>query len=68
MERNPNGSPGATWDSSGAEALETALGALLLNLREQRAAAAVRMTVRIAQRALTRIDNAGLGTAQEHRI
>jgi hypothetical protein len=68
MERNPKGSPGATWDSSGAEALETALGALLLNLREQRAAAAVRMTMRIAQRALTRIDNVGRGPAQEHRI
>jgi hypothetical protein len=68
MERNPRGSPGAAWDSSGAEALETALGALLLNLREQRAAAAVRTTMRIAQRALTRIDNVGLGPAPEHRI
>ena len=54
------GAPGAAANVSGAEALESALGALLLDLREQRAAAAVRMTGRIAQRALTRIDN-GLG-------
>jgi hypothetical protein len=33
--------------------------ALLADLREQRAAAALRMTSRIAQRALQRIDNDG---------
>jgi energy-coupling factor transporter ATP-binding protein EcfA2 len=55
-----NGAPRAAANASGAEALESALGALLLDLRERRAAAAVRMTGRIAQRALTRIDN-GLG-------
>ncbi len=54
------GAPRAAANASGAEALESALGALLLDLREQRAAAAVRMTGRIAQRALTRI-NSGLG-------
>jgi hypothetical protein len=45
------------WETSGAAALESALGALLLDLRERRAAAAVRMTGRIAQRELSRIDN-----------
>jgi hypothetical protein len=57
------------WRMSGAEALERALGALLLDLREQRAAAAVRMTGRIAQRALTRIDSRlGLGATQGRRV
>jgi hypothetical protein len=57
----------ASWDASGAEALESALGALLLDLRDQRATAAVRMTGRIAQRALTRIDN-GLGLGSAHPL
>ncbi|MBO0764481.1 MAG: dynamin family protein [Hyphomicrobiaceae bacterium] len=57
MGRERRGLAGATWIASGAEALETALGSLLLSLREQRAAAALRMTSRIAQRALQRIDN-----------
>jgi energy-coupling factor transporter ATP-binding protein EcfA2 len=52
----------AAWAASGAESLERALGALLHDLREQRAAAAARMTGRIAQRALVRIDT-GLGAA-----
>jgi hypothetical protein len=61
------GVPGAGGDAAGAEALQGALGALLLDLREQRAAAAVRMTGRIAQRALTRIDNGlELGSPQGH--
>ncbi|MFZ1103546.1 MAG: dynamin family protein [Hyphomicrobiaceae bacterium] len=47
---------GAGWTASGAGPLETALAALLLNVREQRAAAAQAMTGRIAQRALTRIE------------
>jgi hypothetical protein len=46
----------AGWTASGAGALETALAALLLNVRERRAAAAQSMTGRIAQRALTRIE------------
>jgi hypothetical protein len=69
MEGNPKRPPGATWTSCGAGALESALGALLLDLREQRAAAAVRMTGRIAQRALSRIDSGlGFGATQEHRL
>jgi tRNA U34 5-carboxymethylaminomethyl modifying GTPase MnmE/TrmE len=62
-----NGAAGLAWKTSGAEALENALAALLLDLREQRAVAAVRMTGRIAQRALTRIDSRlGLGETQGH--
>jgi hypothetical protein len=52
-----SGASAAVWETSGGEALESALGALLLDLRERRAAAAVRVTGRIAQRALTRIDS-----------
>jgi hypothetical protein len=47
---------GAAWIASGAEALEGALGSLLNRVREQRAAAALRMMSRIAQRALARIE------------
>jgi hypothetical protein len=46
----------AGWTASGAAALETAVAALLVNVREQRAAAARTVTGRIAQRALTRIE------------
>ena len=64
-----NGASGAAWETSGGEALESALGALLLDLRERRAAAAVRVTGRIAQRALTRIDNRlGVGSGQGHHL
>jgi energy-coupling factor transporter ATP-binding protein EcfA2 len=59
MGRERRGLAGAAWIASGAEALEAALGSLLLRLREQRAAAALRMTSRIAQRALQRIDDRG---------
>jgi Dynamin family len=44
------------WIASGGQALESALGSLLMHLREQRAAAALRMTSRVAHRALLRID------------
>jgi hypothetical protein len=60
MAGNGGGTAGANWIASGADAFERALGAILVDLREQRAAAAVRMTGRIAQRALARIDS-GLG-------
>lgn len=64
-----NGASGAAWETSGGEALESALGALLLDLRERRAAAAVRVTGRIAQRALTRIDSRlGVGSGQGHHL
>jgi hypothetical protein len=65
--RNGASASELAWRMSGADALESVLNALLLNLREQRAAAAVRMTSRIAQRALTRIDGRlGLGAPQGH--
>jgi hypothetical protein len=57
MGKDRRGLAGAAWIASGAEALESALGSLLLRLREQRAAAALRMTSRIAHRALARIDD-----------
>ena len=59
MGRDRKGLAGAAWVASGAETLGKELVALLANLREQRAAAALRMTGRIAQRALLRIDNGG---------
>ena len=58
MGKDRRGLDGAAWIASGAEALESALGGLLTHLREQRAAAALRMTSRVAQRALMRIDEA----------
>jgi hypothetical protein len=57
MGKDLKGLSGAAWIASGAEALESALARLLSSLREQRAAAALRMTSRIAQRALVRIDS-----------
>jgi energy-coupling factor transporter ATP-binding protein EcfA2 len=57
MGRDRKGLAGAAWMASGAETLGTELVALLSDLREQRAAAALRMTSRIAQRALLRIDH-----------
>jgi energy-coupling factor transporter ATP-binding protein EcfA2 len=56
MGKGHRGLSGAAWIASGAEALEAALGSLLLAVRERRAASALRMTGRIAQRALARID------------
>jgi hypothetical protein len=57
MGKDLKGLSGAAWIASGAEALESALVRLLSTLREQRAGAALRMTSRIAQRALARIDS-----------
>jgi hypothetical protein len=48
---------GTTWAASGAKALEAALAALLVGVRERRAAAAQAVTGRIAHRALTRIES-----------
>lgn len=63
MGKDRRGLDGASWIASGAEALESALGDLLVRVREQRAAAALRMTSRIAHRALARIDDeADLGS------
>jgi hypothetical protein len=64
---NQKGAAAGVWDASGGGALESALGALLTDLRGQRATAAVRMTGRIAQRVLTRIDNRlGVASPQAH--
>ena len=48
---------GTAWAASGAKALESALAALLVSVREQRAAAAQTVTGRIARRALTRLES-----------
>jgi hypothetical protein len=48
---------GPAWVATGAEALEASLAALLMSVREQRAAAAMNVTGRIAQRALARIES-----------
>ena len=56
MGKDRSGPAGEEWLASGAAALESALGGLLVRLREQRAAAALRMTSRVAHRALMRID------------
>jgi hypothetical protein len=56
MGKDRSGPAGSDWVASGAAALESALGSLLVRLREQRAAAALRMTSRVAQRALARIN------------
>jgi hypothetical protein len=47
----------AAWVACGAEALETALAVLLTSVREQRAASALSVTGRIAQRTLGRIES-----------
>jgi hypothetical protein len=49
-----------SWKATGAEALETALHRLLQGLRDQRADAGLRITSRIADRALSHL--AGLGS------
>lgn len=56
MGKDRSGPAGGEWLASGAAALESVLGGLLMRLREQRAAAALRMTSRVAHRALVRID------------
>jgi hypothetical protein len=43
--------------ATGAEALEASLAPLRMSVREQRAAAAMNVTGRIAQRALARIES-----------
>jgi dynamin family protein len=57
MGKDLRGLDGDTWVASGAAALESALGGLLTHLRGLRAAAALRMTSRVAQRALARIED-----------
>jgi hypothetical protein len=54
----------SAWIASGAEALESSLLALLNRVREQRAAAALRMMSRIAERALSRIEGRELRSAR----
>ncbi len=57
MGEDHEGSAGAIWKASGADALETALDALLENVRMRRLKAALEVTGRIAERALLRIEN-----------
>ena len=45
------------WRASGADTLDSALSALLMNMRERRAQSALAMTGRIAQRALAYIES-----------
>jgi tRNA U34 5-carboxymethylaminomethyl modifying GTPase MnmE/TrmE len=56
MGQENKGLAGLTWKVSGAEALEAALGELLLGLRERRAATALEMTSRVAYRALSKVE------------
>jgi hypothetical protein len=56
MGGDRQGLAGAQWLASGAEALGGELVSMLSELREERATAALRMTSRVAQRALSRID------------
>jgi hypothetical protein len=51
------GPPGAIWKTSGADAFEAALDDLLQSVRMQRLEAALEVTGRIAERALSRIEN-----------
>jgi hypothetical protein len=46
----------AAWQATGAAALEAALSALLMSVRDRRAQSALRVTGRIAQRALSHIE------------
>jgi hypothetical protein len=63
MKEDHEGPAGALWKVSGAEALETALDELLENVRMQRLKAALEVTGRIADRALSRIENPYLPSA-----
>lgn len=56
MREGQQGLDDGGWKATGADALETALHDLLLNVRKQRAEAALRMTSRIADRALSRLE------------
>jgi hypothetical protein len=56
MGGDRQGLAGATWLASGAETLGGELASLLSELRDERAAAALRMTSRVARHALSRID------------
>jgi hypothetical protein len=56
MRAEQRGAPEDAWRATGAEALETALGDMLRDVRGQRAAAALSVTSRIVERALLHID------------
>jgi hypothetical protein len=56
MREGQQGLNDAAWKATGADALETALHNLLSNVRKQRAEAALRMTSRIADRALSHLE------------
>ncbi len=56
LGRDGEGSGNAAWTATGADALEAALYRLLRNLRDQRADAGLRITSRIANRALSQLN------------
>jgi hypothetical protein len=60
MGKDLEGPAGAIWKASGADALETALDELLENVRMRRLKAALKVTGRIAERALLCIENPSL--------
>ena len=57
MRQEAQGTLAAAWKASGADALEITLHELLSDVREQRAAAALKLTTRIAGMALSRLEN-----------
>jgi len=67
MGSDRQGMAGAAWLASGAETFGAELASLLSELRDERAAAALRMTSRVAQRALSRIDGRLPGAATPAR-
>jgi len=56
MRAGHQGASEDAWKATGAEGFETALHDLLVSVREQRAGAALRVTSRIADRALSHIE------------
>jgi hypothetical protein len=59
MRGGPLAPAEAAWKATGAAALDAALSALLLGVRDGRAQSALKVTGRIAERALSYIDNGG---------
>lgn len=59
MRDNENAPVETEWKETGAEALDAALSALLRDLRDRRAQNALKVTGRIAHRALSHTENAG---------
>jgi hypothetical protein len=56
LRKGPEGPDGAEWQATGAAALEAALDALLRNVRDQRAEAALRMIARVSAHSLSSLE------------